>query len=40
MPGVHEAWGASTQGIVAELSDHFAHAAPAGPPASGAADGS
>jgi hypothetical protein len=25
MPGVHEAWGASTEGIVAELVDHFAH---------------
>jgi uroporphyrinogen III methyltransferase/synthase len=25
MPGVHEAWGASAEGIVAELVDHFAH---------------
>jgi len=25
MPGVHEAWGASAEGIVAELIDHFAH---------------
>jgi uroporphyrinogen III methyltransferase/synthase len=26
MRGVHEAWGASAEGIVAELVDHFAHA--------------
>jgi uroporphyrinogen III methyltransferase / synthase len=25
LPGVHEAWGASADGIVAELVDHFAH---------------
>jgi uroporphyrinogen III methyltransferase/synthase len=36
MTGVHEAWGASTAGIVAELADHFGHAAPAGPTESGA----
>jgi len=23
LPGVHEAWGASAEGIVAELVDHF-----------------
>jgi hypothetical protein len=28
---VHEAWGASTEGIVAELSDHFGHAGPSVP---------
>jgi uroporphyrinogen-III synthase len=31
MTGVHEAWGASTEGIVAELSAHFS---PASPPSS------
>jgi uroporphyrinogen-III synthase len=25
LPGVHEAWGASAEGIVAELVDHFSH---------------
>jgi uroporphyrinogen III methyltransferase/synthase len=25
LAGVHEAWGASTEGIVAELADHFGH---------------
>ncbi len=37
MTGVHEAWGASTEGIVAELSDHFGPAGPPGSPESGAA---
>ena len=40
MAGVHEAWGASTEGIVAELSDHFGHAGPASPPEPGAAGAS
>jgi uroporphyrinogen III methyltransferase/synthase len=42
MTGVHEAWGASTQGIMAELSHHFGHAGPAAAPApeSGAAGAS
>jgi uroporphyrinogen III methyltransferase/synthase len=35
MTGVHEAWGASTEGIVAELSDHFGHAEPPSPAESG-----
>jgi uroporphyrinogen III methyltransferase/synthase len=36
MTGVHEAWGASTEGIVAELSHHFGPAAPSAPPEPGA----
>jgi uroporphyrinogen III methyltransferase/synthase len=40
MTGVHEAWGASTEGIVAELSDHFGPAGPAAAPESGAAGAS
>jgi hypothetical protein len=40
MTGVHEAWGASTEGIVAELSDHFGHAGPAAPSEPGAAGAS
>jgi uroporphyrinogen III methyltransferase/synthase len=40
MTGVHEARGASTEGIVAELSDHFGHAGPSAPPESGAAGAS
>ncbi|HSZ37480.1 MAG TPA: uroporphyrinogen-III C-methyltransferase [Acidimicrobiales bacterium] len=40
MTGVHEAWGASADGIVAELSDHFGHAGPAAAPEPGAADAS
>ena len=40
MIGVHEAWGASTEGIVAELTDHFGHAPQSGAPASGAVGGS
>lgn len=38
--GVHEAWGPSTKGIVAELSDHFGRAGPSEASESGAADGS
>ncbi|HEY1446459.1 MAG TPA: uroporphyrinogen-III C-methyltransferase [Acidimicrobiales bacterium] len=40
MSGVHEAWGASTDGIVAELSDHYGHAGPAAPREPGAAGAS
>ncbi len=40
MTGVCEAWGASTNGIVAELSDHFAHADPPQARKSDAAGGS
>jgi uroporphyrinogen-III synthase len=40
MTGVHEAWGASTEGIVAELSDHFGHSGLSEPPESGAAGAS
>jgi uroporphyrinogen-III synthase len=40
MTGVHEAWGASTDGILAELSDHFGHAGPAAPREPGAAGAS
>ena len=40
MTGVHEAWGASTAGIVAELSDHFGHAGPAASSEPGAAGAS
>jgi uroporphyrinogen III methyltransferase/synthase len=40
MTGVHEAWGASTEGIVGELSDHFGHAGPAAPSEPGAAGAS
>jgi uroporphyrinogen III methyltransferase/synthase len=40
MTGVHEAWGASTEGIVAELSHHFGRAAPSAPPEPGAAGAS
>ena len=31
MAGVHEAWGASAEGIVAELVDHFARGEGTGP---------
>jgi uroporphyrinogen-III synthase len=40
MTGVCEAWGASTKGIVAEMSDHFAHADPPQGRKSDAAGGS
>ncbi|HEY1652444.1 MAG TPA: uroporphyrinogen-III C-methyltransferase [Acidimicrobiales bacterium] len=40
MTGVHEAWSASTAGIVDELSDHFGHAGPGSLPESGSAAGS
>ncbi len=40
MTGVHEAWGASTEGIVAELSDHFGLAGLSEPPESGTAGAS
>jgi uroporphyrinogen III methyltransferase/synthase len=40
MTGVHEAWGASTEGIVAELSDHFGHTGPSVPPESDGAGAS
>jgi uroporphyrinogen III methyltransferase/synthase len=40
MTGVHEAWGASTEGIVAELSDHFGHSGSSESPESGAAGAS
>jgi uroporphyrinogen-III synthase len=40
MTGAREAWGASTAGIVAELSDHFGPAGPSAPPESGAAGAS
>jgi uroporphyrinogen III methyltransferase/synthase len=40
MTGVHEAWGASTQGIVAELSDHFGPAGPSESPEWGASGAS
>ncbi len=40
MTGVRVAWGASTEGIVAELSDHFGHADPAHTRESGATGGS
>jgi uroporphyrinogen III methyltransferase/synthase len=36
MTGVHEAWGASTEGIVAELSDHFGPSGLSEAPESGA----
>jgi uroporphyrinogen-III synthase len=36
MTGVHEAWGASTEGIVAELSDHFGHSGSTEAPEPGA----
>jgi hypothetical protein len=37
MTGVHEAWAASTEGIVAELCGHFGRAGPPPRPGSGAA---
>ncbi len=40
MTGVHEAWGASTAGIVAELSNHFAPAEPPAAPEYGSTAGS
>jgi uroporphyrinogen III methyltransferase/synthase len=40
MTGVREAWGASAEGIVAELSDHFAPFQGAAPPESGGVGGS
>ena len=40
MTGVHEAWGASTGGIVAELSDHFGRSGSSEAPESGAAGAS
>jgi uroporphyrinogen III methyltransferase/synthase len=40
MTGVAEAWGASAEGIVAELSDHYAPAERPAPPESGTAAGS
>ena len=39
MRGVHEAWGASTEGIVAELEHHFGSSAPSAPSEPGAAGG-
>jgi uroporphyrinogen III methyltransferase/synthase len=40
MTGVHEAWGASAEGIVAELSDHFGATGPTAGPEPGAAGAS
>ena len=40
MTGVHEAWGSSAKGILAELSDHFGQAERSGPPESEAPDAS
>jgi uroporphyrinogen-III synthase len=40
MPGVHEAPSASTEGVVAELSEHFGQAGPGPGPGSGAAPAS
>jgi uroporphyrinogen III methyltransferase/synthase len=37
MTGVQEAWGASTEGIVAELADHFGSTGPSARPEPGAA---
>ena len=40
LTGVHEAWGASTEGIVAELEHHFGSSEPSAPSEPGAAGAS